>query len=507
MMVPFTPDDSYISFRYADNLASGHGLTFNQGERPVESYSNFLWILLCGFLTRLGLPLPEWAPMAGGALGMASIVLFWQALRRHTTSFWQLALPLSLLASSGPFALYAVSGMETPLYAFLLLAALLCVERILSGRGPKWFLTLSAVSVLAALSRPEGVIVFPVLAACVLYFNRAVAERTSDVRPWRLSVWGGSAFFMISLIVYNIWRARYFGEAVPTPFLSKSGVGFSFMGAWLTNLRFYFVTQNYYFAPFGYYYGLFALVGICTIAAGVQRVPERNLAISSLALATCHMFIYVNFVDWMPGIRYFVPLVGLLFIPLGGWTGSVSIKDSGGSPDSQKRGLILVMCVALTFSSVFSVALICMDARRCEISTRSSLVALGKWLRRCVPGDSLLAISDAGAAPYYSGLKTFDSNPRSLIDGQIAKHGWSKEYFFEKSPDVAIFVSFSLTEPVFFEQHREVVEDNRFSRRYRLIGVTRFDWVKDRCYWVYVKKDLQVDTGQMCDLPRGVQNL
>jgi arabinofuranosyltransferase len=33
-------DDSFISFRYAQNLAWGHGLVFNPGEQ-VEGYTNF----------------------------------------------------------------------------------------------------------------------------------------------------------------------------------------------------------------------------------------------------------------------------------------------------------------------------------------------------------------------------------------------------------------------------------------------------------------------------------
>src|SRR4051794_37248022 len=41
----FTIDDAYISFRYAENLASGHGLVYNLGER-VEGYTNFLWVVL-----------------------------------------------------------------------------------------------------------------------------------------------------------------------------------------------------------------------------------------------------------------------------------------------------------------------------------------------------------------------------------------------------------------------------------------------------------------------------
>src|SRR3989442_3898513 len=38
-------DDAYISYRYAQNLARGHGLVFTPGER-VEGYSNLLYVLL-----------------------------------------------------------------------------------------------------------------------------------------------------------------------------------------------------------------------------------------------------------------------------------------------------------------------------------------------------------------------------------------------------------------------------------------------------------------------------
>ena len=64
-MMDYVPDDSYISFRYAENLADGHGLRFNQGEQPVEGYSNFLWILLCALVYILNFDLPTTMPVVG----------------------------------------------------------------------------------------------------------------------------------------------------------------------------------------------------------------------------------------------------------------------------------------------------------------------------------------------------------------------------------------------------------------------------------------------------------
>ena len=73
----FVCDDAFIAFRYARNLADGHGLVFNRGER-VEGFTDFLWVLELAGLWRLGVrpdtcpagccPAPV-RPAAGGRPG------------------------------------------------------------------------------------------------------------------------------------------------------------------------------------------------------------------------------------------------------------------------------------------------------------------------------------------------------------------------------------------------------------------------------------------------------
>src|SRR5690349_496948 len=45
-------DDAFISFRYAKNIAAGHGFVFNPGER-VEGATNFLWVLIAALSERV----------------------------------------------------------------------------------------------------------------------------------------------------------------------------------------------------------------------------------------------------------------------------------------------------------------------------------------------------------------------------------------------------------------------------------------------------------------------
>ena len=73
-------DDGFISFRYAQNFAAGHGLVFNVGEDPrVEGYSNLLWVLWLALFERLGLDVTVWAnvssALCGAALGFWTLLL------------------------------------------------------------------------------------------------------------------------------------------------------------------------------------------------------------------------------------------------------------------------------------------------------------------------------------------------------------------------------------------------------------------------------------------------
>ena len=62
-------DDSYITYRYALNLATGKGLVFNTYER-VNSASSFLYTLLLAGAYRVGIhDLERFAALFGLAMG------------------------------------------------------------------------------------------------------------------------------------------------------------------------------------------------------------------------------------------------------------------------------------------------------------------------------------------------------------------------------------------------------------------------------------------------------
>lgn len=122
----WTVDDAYITYRYAENLAAGHGAVFNPGER-VEGYTNFLWMLLLAGFHAGGIDTEPASKVLGALCGAGTVLLTLLLARRLSGDRWTLATLAApvLLASTPTFAAWTVAGLETPLFTLLLLGSVL----------------------------------------------------------------------------------------------------------------------------------------------------------------------------------------------------------------------------------------------------------------------------------------------------------------------------------------------------------------------------------------------
>lgn len=147
---PFFIDDAYITFRYAENLAGGHGLVFNPGE-PVLGTTTPLFATLLAGLKVLGASVPSSARWLG-LLSMAGVVGILMGLARRSLSL-PTASALGLCVALHPDAAFmGSSGMETaPSVALVLGGLLLSLQR-------RW-LWAGVVGGAAVLMRPDGVLV------------------------------------------------------------------------------------------------------------------------------------------------------------------------------------------------------------------------------------------------------------------------------------------------------------------------------------------------------------
>lgn len=483
-MMPYVPDDSYISFRYAEHLARGQGLTFNPGEKPVEGYSNFLWILLCAFLHKVGFYLPTFMPYVGVLLGALTVVMLWLVLRRRDIPPLQMLFPLVLLGSSGPFVTYMISGLETPLFAFLLMVSIYWMDSAFETGKARFFVLLAVAGFLLSLTRPEGLVSIPIVVVVMFLVARKDQADTAFARHRIRNLAIATGVFVVLFVIYNAWRISYFGEVLPTPLLSKGGAGKSLWYAWWKNIGIYFYKQGDYYPPVGYYFVALALLGFLGYTMSTSKRALKHTELVSLLLGIIYSAVYFNFKDWMPAMRYHSVLVALFLLPATQVQTSLfqSFRDWTG-PAKARFWITGIVALFLSYSVLGELKII---TERGEISNQECLVKLGKWLREIMPADATLACSDVGAIPYFSGFRTIDIHPESLTDLNIAKNGFSIEYFYQVKPDIVLLPSRSIFVTRFYPEHYAMADDPRFQKTYRFIGASRYDWYQDRSYWIFV---------------------
>jgi len=220
----FPLDDPWIHLTFARSLAAGDGLAYRAGELVAGSTAP-LWTALLAAVAPLGPGAAEAAAklLALGA-HLVALALVFRLARRLALSPRRAALATLLVGLSDGLVLAVVSGMEVPLFVALFAAGMIrhLDERAEPGRTPLAFLLFA----LAALARPEGLLLLPLAAA-----DRALVAREDG---WRLDRTGmrdalaGLAVAAVVVVPLAVAFAAMSGSPLPTTFAAKSG------GAWST---------------------------------------------------------------------------------------------------------------------------------------------------------------------------------------------------------------------------------------------------------------------------------
>jgi hypothetical protein len=205
LLVRFTVDDAFISWRYGQSLLNGTWDWNSSGTYRVEAYSDPIYTALSVVPAALGL-IPELFFKLIG-LGLTAGYLY-VVHRRLAVPRLQKLLLTAFAVANPVFFVHAFSGLETASFA-LLLAALF---GLLYTRGR--LDALGHVLVLAvALSRPEGLAYAMVAELWCLHLNRRRVDALVALAVGAM------------LTGYWTLRAAYFHSFFPTPYLVKSGTG------------------------------------------------------------------------------------------------------------------------------------------------------------------------------------------------------------------------------------------------------------------------------------------
>ena len=337
------------------------------------------------------------------ALGCIALLIRSQALPDH--SRWLGIIAALLLAADGSFALWAVGGLESPLFGFLVLSGVLAYVREVSAsesRGAIRIPTSGAWFALAAMTRPEGLLVYA-LTGLHQVGTRLIRDRKLATRQ----DWQRLGLFALIWAPWFAFRWRYYGYPLPNTFYAKVTLSNSTD----QRARGLDYVQTFIRIHLGYIPLLIALLPL------LRR--RWRLWSSYLALIVVVYGAYIGYVggDWSVG-RFFVPLMPLYYTLLAGglvvtgeWTAR-QLHRWRSVPAGLTRGMAVLAIVALIAgvfgqSSLGGEKALFLDRFDARLAGRAR-TALGKWLYENSERDAYIAVDAAGQIPFYSDLRTLD---------------------------------------------------------------------------------------------------
>lgn len=469
---PNTVDDAWITFRYARQWALGHGPVFNPGE-PVEGYSNLLLVLLLTPVIAVGgagaaLPAAKAIGLASGVLSVIGAGVL--ARRGAGGAPWVGAAALAaagLVAVVPGFAYHAMSGLETALYACLLVWGAVGLASS-SGRT----IVLGGCSLAAAaITRPEGPALFALGWLVVAIARLARARRvpagpapTGESAGWRPLLVAG-LLGAVAILGQGAFRYATYAEWVPNTYFAKIG------GSGDRVRYVQHALRSPFLGPLGLLVaGLGAFVGgRAPLAWWVAALLGTAGALLPLATGS----------DWMHGGRLVMPYVPLLAAAVVcGW-GRLAAAATRGS--ARITSVLLLLAVPLAFA--LQAGLRDGLARVAAVESagaRSGHSALAAWLaREAKPGDEVV-LMDVGEIGYHA-IEQRILDVTGLTDRTIAKSPgtfmakqFDPAYVFDRRPEFIVLTFFGRDQPgaplhPFSEMETRLLADPAFASDYRRV--------------------------------------
>jgi arabinofuranosyltransferase len=403
----YTSDDAYISFTYARNLAHGEGLAFNPGEH-VYGFTNPGWTVLISVFFRT---LPDEQAIIGVKLlalvfSLSTALLLYRLARSRTGSE-SIARLITLLWIWEPWEMAeAMNGLETPVYAFFLLASLWL---FLDSR---WSLGCCALGV-ATLMRPEAALLFLfVLAGRLIKRGSRVSRDLAH----------GVAAFGLVVLPWYAYAYRVYGTLLPNSFFTRANLSLVSFRHTVTQLA--FIVANYF--PL-------CLMTIWWLLRQRDKKSRQWIMTAFISWSVAMMSYYVVIPSY---IRYLVgPSLILLFYfaePLTQWVQDFACRATNGYKPFQLMialvlGFLIVRGTAGSLANLYFYNLKASGFEDIHVYT-------GQWIAENTSPDTVIAAHDVGALGFYSHRYILDTT--GLVSGQ--RPGASKqlqEWLRSEKPD------------------------------------------------------------------------
>jgi len=443
-------EDYYITYRSSKNLATGHGLVFNVGDR-LHTFTSPLGVLLPALASLLtgntSDPAALWIfrAMCIAALGAAAVVLVHTARRwRHGTL--TVFLPVAWLALDAKTVDFTINGMETAFMVLFLCYALWAQ----TAAGPRQWLHLGAAWAGLMWTRPDSFVYIGLISAGFWLFNDPARTGTTRKKMLGLFLRAGAVTTAIYL-PWLLFAHFYYGTAVPHTITAKSGIGDprTPVGLLRTVLELPFGAGNDSFSlkatflPSYYQIGgwpekITQLSGaLATVCALLWLLPFLRTETRACSFAFFGAHAYLSYFPYFPFPWYLPSTTLLALLALGSLLDQVlrlADRWQEAEPDSRQPRRLAATIVALAALLLAGNAWITWQTAR-QLQVQQQYVEegtrrkIGEWLRaNAAPGDAVF-LEPLGYIGFYSGLKTYDFPGMSSREVVHARHEVGNDWF------------------------------------------------------------------------------
>ncbi len=516
---PLAPsEDAYITYRYARNLAEGHGIVWNIGEDPVEGGTEFLWtVMLAGGSRLTGLGIEETARILNLLVGMLAVLTlavasFLLSGRRALPAFFA-----TLAFAAGPLSYHIRAGFATALFTLLLLIVTISLYQLAllpaDHRWRRWaFYILPVAGLLLGLTRPEGVLFAAMALVAAFILLDGLGRRHLLVTTLILLVIPG--------LIYFLWRWHYFGYFLPNTFYVKNAGD-------VLHLRYFPDIYDLFrfMAP------LFMLIGIGFLLDS-PRDAVKKLVILAPAIIFPWSYLLIDQLQNL-GKRFQYPVYPIFLLAAAMALGGLMLRSPCPKVSRKNLALLVAGVVGMAFILfapfvalermaliVLLIAILAgikfLEKSQAAVSgnylalsflvTAAALVifnaqasyrlansfyptvfddreAIGKALEPFAEKGYTVVASEAGWIPFFSRWRAID--PFGLNDEYIAHNGLSFEYLDQQHPDVIMYHQVKNPQPPRWADMVAMLRDYAEARGFVLAAVIERKGPEDlHVYWV-----------------------
>lgn len=382
-------DDPFITFRYAKNLVEGYGFVYNPGERILSTTTPLFTLLLSTIH-----PITTDIHILATLIGIVSLIVGGVLLFDLSRSWNSPLVGWTGLLLYTTFPLLAKTlGSEIPLYLALCIAAYAFYAR------KKYELT-AVFAGLAALARPDGILVPLILGADYLMHRRGSV-------PWRSVV-----IFAGIMLVWILFAWFYFGSPLPVTLLAKQRQGAMFISQGFIE-NFPSIMSEYLRWPY-------ILQSVLAIFGFIYTLWKKQVWVVFLAWPIFY-FIAYSILGVSGYFWYYAPLVPGFIIASG--LGISTIRDLFRSISKEGSlwfdqtvnvltGFLLIVFLISNIRILYQVSR--------QVDNRYAIYkASGEWLRENTNLDDKVGSLEVGIIGYYSERKMIDF--AGLIQPKVAE--------------------------------------------------------------------------------------